>query len=72
MTRIKIDLKSNLNPNFHTIFFLYISDTDYKILQDYDMDEYDDAWDRLCDSIERYSVPGTLAPDWYIDHIDFN
>lgn len=72
MKRIQIDIKSNTNDNFHTIYIYKVDDDDYNTLKDYDDDKYDEVWDRLCDRIERESVPGTLDPDWYIDHIDYN
>lgn len=70
--KIRVDVKSNSNPNFHTVYVYRISADDYCILKSYDMDRYDDTWERLCDRIENESVPGTLDPDWYIDHIYFD
>ena len=69
--RIKVHLRSNCNQNFHTVFIYDISERNYRILKNYESDEYDEVWDKLCDDIEQKSVPGTLDPDWYIDYIEF-
>lgn len=68
MKNIIVTIKDNDGTEFSYTTTVQVSAIDYRTLQDYEMDEYDDAWDRLCAIFERMSG---LPDDWYIDHIEF-
>ena len=66
-TRIKIEIKDNYDNNYNKVIYLYIDDDDYKILKNYEMEDYDRVWDNLCDMIEENYED--LPSDWYIDRL---
>lgn len=68
MKTIIVTLGDNNNQDFTLTQTVQISAYDYDMLKDYELDGYDQAWDRLCDIFERRT---DLPADWYIDHIEF-
>lgn len=69
MERIKVKIGDNDNPTYHKEIFVHISERDYRVLQEFDMDEYDSVWDRLCNTIDEQN---NLPTDWFIDGIKFD
>lgn len=65
--RILVTIRDNYDENYKHEITMEVSDNDYFTLKDYDCEDYDGAWDRLCSRIDNTGEP----EDWYIDHIKF-
>lgn len=65
---IYVHVRDNDDENFIFINPMRVSESEYKILQDYDSEKYDIVWNELCDKIDRIMPYGK---NWYIDHIGF-
>lgn len=63
--RIRIEIKDNYDKNFKKTIYEYIYEDDYKILKNYDSEDYDRVWDNLIELIEE--IYTDLPYDWYID-----
>ena len=66
--RITIIIKDNSDETYMKQIFVYLETEKINVLKNYNSDQYDTVWDRLCDHI---SMTYRLPDDWYIDHIDF-
>ena len=66
---IYIHIRDNQNDDFIFIHPMKVTLKEYTILQNYEMDEYDEIYDKICDTLERIMPYGM---DWYIDTIKFN
>ena len=65
--RITVWIGDNNNAIYNHQLEMIIPTRMHRILSDYDMDEYDDNWDALCDMIENEHPE--LPRSWYIDKI---
>lgn len=65
--QITINLRDDNNPNYRKTVELIIPTRMHRILSEFDMDEYDDQWDSLCDMIE--CNVRDLPRSWFIDKI---
>lgn len=70
MYRIRITIKSDSNPGYHTEVIWTIDGYDYTVLKNVLFPAYDTVYDKLLDRIESEVID--LDPDWYIDTIKFN
>lgn len=67
---IHVHIKDNDDKNFEYIHATHVSAEEYETLKNYDAEDYDMVWDRLCERIDR--VMPASRPDWYIDTIDLS
>lgn len=67
--RIQVFVKSDSLSSYDHRFIFKIPEADYLALKNYLTEEYDEAWDRLCERIENEAIG--LLDDWFIDHIEF-
>jgi hypothetical protein len=70
MKTIKVILGDNANHQYKKEIELIISTYMHRCLKDIDdVDEYDRAWDELCDMIS--DLDEELPEEWFIDGIKF-
>lgn len=67
--QIYVHIRDNQDENFTLIHPMNVTPEEYTILRNYDMDEYDEVYDKICDTIER--MMSHDRDDWYIDTIKF-
>lgn len=67
--KIIIKLGDNNNKNYSKTVELMISTKMHRILSNFDFDEYDEAWDQMCDMIGNKN--SELPRSWFIDKIQF-
>lgn len=65
--KITIKLGDDDNRNYSKTIELIIPTKMHRILSSFDMDEYDEMWDKMCDMIS-YENRG-LPRSWFIDKI---
>lgn len=65
--RITVWIHDDNNVSYDKRVEMIIPTRMHRILTTYDMDEYDDQWDALCDMIENDNPD--LPRSWYIDKI---
>lgn len=65
---ITVVFGDNNNPGWEHEVQQKVSEEDYNALKNYDMESYDDAWERLCDKFENVTW---LPADWFIDTLKF-
>lgn len=63
---IDVTIRDNDNKDFAFVYSAKISQTDFATLNDYDSENYEEVWDRLCNRIEKV-MPSHV--NWYIDGI---
>lgn len=68
--RIRVTLKDNYVNYFEKTVEITVTEHVYTVLENFDMDEYDEIWDDLVEKIIPRQVGG-LTPDWYVDHIEY-
>lgn len=62
-----VTISDNNNTNYKHDVVVKVNEDDYFTLKDYECEDYDNAWNRLCEQIENTGEPD----DWFIDHIEF-
>jgi hypothetical protein len=62
-----VTISDNNNTDYKHEVAVKVNVDDYFTLKDYEMEDYDNAWDRLCKQIENTGEPD----DWFIDGIKF-
>ena len=64
---IRVTIKDNQDSNYKHERIVKISEDDFFTLRDYDSEDYDEAWDRLCNCIDDGNEPD----DWFVGRIEF-
>lgn len=64
---LKVTIGDNNDSNYKHERIEKVSKDDYFALKDYDSEDYDEVWERLCNCIDDGSEPD----DWFVDRIEF-
>ena len=62
-----VTIGDNNDTNYKHDVVIKVNEDDYFTLKNYEFEDYDDAWNRLCEQIEHTDEPD----DWFIDKIKF-